>query len=309
MAEGLPGTVVAVVVTFNVTAAFAEGFRAILPQVDRLVLVDNGSAPESLGLLRGIIAGEPRAELLCNPVNEGLASAQNRGIAAATAHGAAWILLLDDDSVAAPDMLPAFGRAYATVAAADPGALDTLAILAPNLRADDASPPTKVLIADHRWRWRPRRVEAAPAEPVLYVFASGSLIRGAALRRIGPMREDFFIDYIDIEYGLRANSLGYRILVVRDAWLYHHHGAPQRHRLLGRTVHTTNHSPARRFTISRNRVRVWRSYARRWPGWFLFDLTAAAVEIVLVVALEKHKLAKLRNMAAGAWAGLRQGRL
>src|SRR5260370_26135868 len=40
--------------------------------------------------------------------------------------------------------------------------------------------------------------------PSLCIISSGSAISAAAYRKLGPFREDYFIEYVDIEYSLRA---------------------------------------------------------------------------------------------------------
>src|SRR5260370_21573 len=42
--------------------------------------------------------------------------------------------------------------------------------------------------------------------PSLCIISSGSAISAAAYRKLGPFREDYFIEYIDIEYNLGAAS-------------------------------------------------------------------------------------------------------
>ena len=48
--------------------------------------------------------------------------------------------------------------------------------------------------------------QSAGMFPTLCIISSGSAISAAAYRKLGAFREDYFIEYIDIEYSLRANS-------------------------------------------------------------------------------------------------------
>jgi rhamnosyltransferase len=61
-----------------------------------------------------------------------------------------------------------------------------------------------------------RREEAARAGrnwvEVPTLITVGSLISVAAFARIGPFREDFFVDYADIEFCLRARRSGYHVV-------------------------------------------------------------------------------------------------
>ncbi|MGE0802477.1 MAG: hypothetical protein AB7O55_29540, partial [Lautropia sp.] len=70
-------SVVCVIVTFDPDQArFEAVLAAVRPQVDRIVLVDNGSQPARLEWLRALADGIDLLELGCNA---GVAAAQNVG--------------------------------------------------------------------------------------------------------------------------------------------------------------------------------------------------------------------------------------
>jgi rhamnosyltransferase len=54
-----------------------------------------------------------------------------------------------------------------------------------------------------------------------YVIASGSLIRTSVLKEIGNMKQELFIDWVDIEWGLRASHFGYKHFVIPTALMFH----------------------------------------------------------------------------------------
>ena len=64
-------------------------------------------------------------------------------------------------------------------------------------------------------------------EDVSIVITSGALYNLKAYPKIDPFRDDFFIDYVDIEYCLRAKQNGYNIVVNCNARLYHRLGNQQ----------------------------------------------------------------------------------
>ena len=156
-----------------------------------------------------------------------------------------------------------------------------------------------------KWRIARHRLGDRVEEDALFAIASGSLLRAAALQSLGGMREDFFIDYVDVEFGLRLRAAGCKILIVPGAVLEHRLGDPTRHTLAGRAFKATNHSAARRFTIFRNRARLWRSYLAGRPGWVLADMAAAAADVLRILGFESEKRGKLGQAAAGLWQGLR----
>ena len=61
------------------------------------------------------------------------------------------------------------------------------------------------------------------------------------------MREDFFIDALDIEWCLRAKSLGYEVAMTNKAMMKHSIGEEANNKIEG-------HSPFREFYICRNSI-------------------------------------------------------
>src|SRR5689334_17381839 len=107
--------VFAIVVTYRPDAQVAECVRALEPQVERILIVDNGSGPEHLQALQALCGDKVR--LLALGRNLGVGAGHNAGIAAAREAGATHVLLLDQDSVPAPDMARALLEAEATLLA------------------------------------------------------------------------------------------------------------------------------------------------------------------------------------------------
>ncbi len=90
----------------------AQQFDRLLQQVGAIVWVDNASGDA----LRAQASRWPAERL--HPIwlddNQGIGVAQNRGIAHALALGATHVLLMDDDSLPAPDMVARLLAALAT---------------------------------------------------------------------------------------------------------------------------------------------------------------------------------------------------
>ncbi|MEY0174297.1 rhamnosyltransferase [Providencia rettgeri] len=82
-----------------------------------------------------------------------------------------------------------------------------------------------------------------------YIIASGSLISIDILSKVGMMKSELFIDYIDVEWSLRAKSKGFKVFVSPNAIMLHTIG-DKRVNILGRTV--SIHSPFRRYFLIRN---------------------------------------------------------
>ena len=271
----------------------------IRDQVQRLIIVDNGSADKTVTALRDY-ADRTGATLIANPRNAGIAAALNTGIAAAAAEGFDWVLTMDQDSALQPGCV----AALITKAAAD------VALVGSNRREAVAG------AKPHRWVRPARRVvgfERARCEQltdagVTLVISSGTLTNVAAYREAGPLREDFFIDMVDSEYCLRVHRLGYRIVVACAAHLDHRVGAKTPRPVGPVTLVPTHHSAVRRYYLFRNATVTLRAYGRSVPHWATYQVLALLEVLAGIVLFESGKMAKLRAAALGVWDGVR-GRL
>jgi len=291
--------VAAVMVTYNPDATLNEAVRATLPQVARLILIDNGSGAETVDRLREL-ATDDRVTLILNDGNAGLAAAQNQGIAEALRDSADWVLLLDDDSVPDPEMVRCQLACWQGLAERR-----RVGLLAPRLT--DPEDTLKPYLLTAKGRFDLERTPMRPgavARNGVFAIASGSLIRAEMLRVTGAMAADFFIDYVDIEFSLRLRRAGFEIVGVGDAVLRHRLGEFRETFIMGRRVALNTHDAWRRYFIHRNRVRVWRAEGGWVLGWLVWDMTAALYDLYKAVALEPDRGAKVRAILRGFWAGL-----
>lgn len=56
---------------------------------------------------------------------------------------------------------------------------------------------------------------------VIFTIASGTILNVSSIENIGFMQEDLFIDYVDIEWCIRANSRGFKVLINADTIIEH----------------------------------------------------------------------------------------
>jgi len=295
-----------VVVAYNPDPATLRRLLARLaPQVDHAILVDNSEDEDARDAIAAA-ASDSRAEVIRIGRNSGVAHAQNVGAERAIELGARYLLLSDDDSLPAPDMverlLAAFSQAAASarVAAVGPCVFDG--------RAPDAVLVFRDTVLG------PRRAALVPGTPRVldapFLVASGCLIDVDAWRAIGPMREELFIDHVDLEWGLRARRAGWTLIAVGDALLEHTLGERilRPWFLAGRGVHI--HSPSRNYYLARNTLLLLREGAlpAGWRFGYVLWLAKYVAFNVLFVAPRLRRLRLFGRAAADALAG-RVGRL
>ena len=244
--------VVSIVVTYQPNLDVVESLlSSLLDQVKSVVIVDNGSKTDGLTELADKFPG--RTELIQFHRNYGIAKAQNQGIEFAKGKGAEFVLLLDQDSIPAPDMV------IKLVDAAN--ALPHAASLGPRyLDNRQGNPPPFISINGlrlHRYMCE----NDNKIVPVDYLISSGSLIPLKVIKAVGPMREELFIDYVDIEWGLRAKSYGYQSYGVCGAKMSHTLG-DNPISFFGRKI--PYHSPSRHYYHFRNAIWL---YKQPWVPW------------------------------------------
>ncbi len=107
-----PSRICAVIVSYHpATEGLERVLGALRPQVDDLVVVDNGSPQETLDWLHRH-ASQLSFEVIPLGRNTGVASALNQGIAWARERGCTYVLMMDQDSVAQPGMVARLADAH-----------------------------------------------------------------------------------------------------------------------------------------------------------------------------------------------------
>jgi rhamnosyltransferase len=289
--SGAAGNVCAIVITYHPDEWLPDRLDRIHPQVNGIVIVDNGSTDTERQMLRNI-ASTRAIEVIFNGANLGVARALNIGIQRAAALGYPAVLLLDQDSCVAQDMVETLLAAQASFP--DNG---QLAVIGSGF--NEISPSSETASAPLGATW----VE------VKSTITSGSWLPLAAYSAIGPFREELFIDHVDTDYCLRARAKGYRIIKTRRELMSHAIGSPTRHSVLWAKKWTTNHSPDRRYYFARNDTVMLREYGNYGTvGWAWKSLRRSLRQCKRIALYEAAKADKITAVLQGWWHGMR-GRL
>lgn len=255
---------IAVAVTYNpeLTGLY-NLLEALRPQVNQILVVDNGSANASAV---DSLCEEIGARTLLLPGNLGIAAAQNRGILLAQKLGATHILLSDQDSLPAPNMVHQLHLCLDRAAGNRP-----VAAVGP-VPVDARGKSNEALVYSFT-TWGPkRRTIPGPGETleVPFVLASGCLVPVSVFQEVGPLDESLFIDHVDLAWCLRAVEAGYRIEVCGDAILYHSLG-DQVAKVPGRSRAVHVHSPIRNYYMMRNTLFLQKAsfLPTRWKVGYL----------------------------------------
>lgn len=294
--------VVAVVVTFNPEPArLVELLAALATQVDAIIVVDNGSTIDVLAHIKS--SSLQNVESIALNSNLGIAAAQNVGIARARELGTNYVLLSDQDSIPGRTMVRNLFDAAEKIRAAG----KRLACVGPSyLDERQQNPPPFIRVTGFRLERCSVLAEDAVV-PVDYLIASGCMIPMHVFDQVGGMREDLFIDYVDIEWGLRARRCGFQSYGICAAKMRHSLG-DQPIEFLGKKLPL--HSPLRHYYHFRNAVLL---YKEHWVpyNWKLVDGWRLLLKYVFYSLFAKPRVMHWRMMTVGLWHGLcsRTGKL
>ena len=271
--------VCAVIVCYNGKESLPATLDALKGQVGRVVIIDNGSGPETVGLLETLRA--PGVELFLNAENRGVAAALNQGVAYALAHGFKWVLTMDQDSVA------------------DPGMIAELLGCAEACSGDGRYLSFAPIFIDAKHTRESYRPQGKRYQERRAAITSGNLVSAELFRSIGMFEERLFIDCVDLEFCLRLRSRGYRIVRCPEALLAHNLGEAVTSRLLGFKIATTRHTPERRYYIWRNHVYLLKKYLRIFPLYCLRKQLGIMNLIAQIILLEPDKSRNLKYLFKG----------
>jgi len=274
--------VCAIFVTRNPQPTFVSNVSSVAELVGRIVVVDNASSSEAQQFLLKL--HRQGCEIIRNNTNLGIAVALNQGIRIALAAGYDWVATFDQDSRASEGFILQMLETYQKASDAE-----RIAIVAPTY-------------VDRELGLRSPLLRASNGE-ILAAMTSGSLMPANAIRRLGMFDESLYMDYVDIEYCLRARQQG-MLIVHSPTILYHSLGRITTHRLLGRAFATTNHSAGRRYYITRNRLRMLVRYMADWR-WAWREIKAILFEAFKIALVEENKWTKFQAMMAGTADALR----
>jgi rhamnosyltransferase len=283
------GKLCAIMVTYNPDAALERNIRAMLPQVDKLIIVDNGSALPIRAHIE-TIASSCAVQVIWNNENLGLATALNIGIQSALGtHDFAWIATFDQDSRVSAGFSDAMLQAHLACPYRE-----RVGIIGPHHVELTENSTTGLSHQEHD-----------SFREITAVMQSGTFLSTKALRSCGLYDDSFFIDYVDFELCLRVRKDGLRVIEAHNAVIGHRLGNPSRHKLFGRSFTVCNHSALRRYYAARNRFRIYSRYLFSDFAWICHDVWLWFKEMVKLALFEENRLKKLAYMARGGWDALR----
>jgi GT2 family glycosyltransferase len=219
----MSATVGIVIVNFNGwedSRRCLESIRALSSPNVFTVLVDNASDTDPTDLIRSRF---PWCDVLRNPSNQGWAGGNNAGIRYALSRGADQVLLLNNDTTVAPDLVSRLVKAATQH--------NGFGIIGPviNFLEEPDVVRTDGCIFNaanqpgffQRQAVRLQRVDPPAMTEVDIVNGCCMMVTAEVFRRIGLMDPRFFLVHEEADFCLRARRAGFRCGVIGEALVWH----------------------------------------------------------------------------------------
>ena len=278
-------SVSAVIITYNVENDFKNRINKLKGKVNEIIVVDNGSKAETISMLKEL---EKEITIIYLEKNKGIAYALNKGIKYSIEKGYDWILTLDHDSIVTDNMINNMLKCYEGFE----GELkEKVAMLVP-VHVEEKEHENNHVINNEE-------VSSKSYTEVLTEITSGALTKASIYKSVGLYDEKLFIDLVDHDYCLSLNKKGFKVIQVNSAILIHNLGESVKKSILGLKMIPTNHSPLRRYYMSRNRHYIWNKYKKDFPGWVLTDKRRFITENLKIILFENNKIEKLKYIREG----------
>lgn len=255
-----------------------QNIDAILPQVEKLILVDNGSKNiDKVQILLGQFYETKKIQLLLLGDNLGIAKAQNEICRWAQNNGDEWAITLDQDSVCPTNLVKEYEKLIHD---------SEIGMICPK-------------VIDRNFGEITYGIEHKGIEEVPQCIASASAIRISAWEEVGGFYEPLFIDDVDFDICWSLREHGYKILRNNNVELLHEVGHGHIEHFAGKDRLILNHTPLRYYYKMRNSFIVGRRHHRLYK-----NLRASLRLVYQINRYEKNRFAKNKMLFIGFWHGI-----
>ena len=285
----------AIVVTYHPDLThLAVLIPELCAQFEEVVIVDNGTDNSDFKQMMAAVSHQ--VDVVLNDKNLGIGAAQNIGIKKSFPKGVTHVIVFDQDSMVSPGFRKHLIAAEETLKQKGAG----VAAVGPKL-IDQATGNTIPFVTFiHGFK---RRLSVTKPDQVVECFSllsSGTLMSREALETVGLMREDLFLEYVDVEWGARARLRGLRSYGVAAATLFHNLGDQ---RLKIGPIIVPLHSPLRHYYTMRNAVAMQKHPAFPFY-WKLYDIVRTVRGFILFACVNPPRLKQVKFMLRGLYHGV-----
>lgn len=279
-----------IIVTYNPESELLRIINSLENYIT--VIIDNGSTEsETKSSLRKQSFQKKNINFIELEENKGLGFAQNIGISVLEKKNVEFVVLFDQDTmfetVFLENLVSTFYKTEST--------FPQLGVLVPvyydkkRLKLADFTVKTKK-------KYIKKQVNQHFLE-IAFANASGMIFRIDLIKKVGNMREDFFIDQIDIEFCVRVNHNGYKIVATDYLQITHTVGEGKLIKIGGMSIQHSNHNENRRYYIARNSIIMTKLYST--DKMFISLIRKRLFKTIIICLLEKDRFNKIKYIIRG----------
>lgn len=250
-----------------------QNIESILPQVDKLILIENGSTEfDYLNQFES-----DKFIKIVNKENKGIAFALNQILIFCYQNGIDWVLTLDQDSIASKNIIDVY-----------------------RTKIDSC---VGIVCCDTVDRnFTERNVEKSN-NTINYCITSGSFTNVKACVEVGGFDNSMFIDWVDWDICIALRKAGYKIIKTSETNILHELGDNSSVKYIGKhALYVLNRSPFRYYYVFRNRVYLARKYDEMSIS---HAILINIKECVSMFIFESNRLKNLRAMVKGTFNGFK----
>ncbi|SHM59401.1 glycosyltransferase family 2 protein [Gracilibacillus kekensis] len=227
----------AVIVSYNCDDFIIKNIKSLSNQVEKILIVDNGSTKESKQILF-TLQEQFKIKIIENEKNMGIAFALNQGLDFAQKQGYKLLLTLDQDSSLQSNAV-----------------LRMLDIMNENSQVISVGPNYKPFKKENANRYK----------YVKYLITSGNLTYVSNALYVGGYNNKLFIDGVDFDFSFKLLNQGYKLVTSEYSHMTHNLGEPVIKRILSKKIKITDHRPLRHYYMFRNNIYIFRKFFHALP--------------------------------------------
>lgn len=292
----VPDVAYGVTLVFHPDLDWFSRIRTWFAQFDGFVIVDNGSDANFKEKLSEFMKFHATVQYICNGKNLGVPAGYNIGVRAAILRGAAFVTIVDQDSVLPHNYRELMYRGFCELSSAG----QRIGAVAPRYTDFNSGNSPKVTLL--RWGWFERvdaRNERIDYPEVSLPLASGTMYHVDIFRVNGFFDEDYFVDHFETDFNLRLRQKQLKLFLVPKCVMTHSLGERKPVRILGLVFHPMGHTPLRRYYFYRNKCYLIARYGVRMPSLIVFEVLASVLDITRVLLCEDQKSKKISMVMRG----------
>ena len=266
-------SIAGLVVLYNPPKNILDNIKSYIDDVGILYVIDNSEEVDKN--LVNELQTIPKLIYSSEDENMGIAYALNKAANRAVCEGYRYLLTMDQDSYVDKDMIKLMIQ----------NTLDesNIGIIAP----------------DYIDKFHTNKSSYEDKQYLTSEKTSGNLLSLEAFKKNGKFNEDYFIDYVDIEYGFRLSINNWKIIKIHSAKLFHAEGELSTKSFFFRKVYPYNYPPVRYYYRTRNLLFLRDKYKSNLPAAVKNEIKVYLKNVLKVFLYEKNKFEKLKMIIKG----------